>query len=207
MNIFELFKTISQEKKDRQPVTYLVAGLGNPGTKYQNTRHNAGFQALETLGSKYGSTVDRLRFHALVGECTIGTCRILLMKPQTFMNASGEAIQEAANWYKIAPDHIIILCDDITLDVGRLRVRRKGSHGGHNGLKSIIQQLGTDEFPRIRIGVGIPPKDYDIVDWVLGQFDTEDRKTMADSTTKAAEAVVELLLHGVEAAANQFNGK
>jgi len=210
MSIFDIFKKLDAEKeaKAAAPVSYLIVGLGNYGTKYDNTRHNAGFMALDHLAEKYGAKVDRLRFKALTGECMIGTTKVLLMKPQTYMNLSGEAVQEAAAWYKLDAEHVIVLCDDITLDVGRLRVRKKGSHGGHNGLRNIIQMLSADAFPRIRIGVGIPPHpDYDIIDWVLGKFNEEDTKTIKESTKRAADAVVELLTNGVESAMNQYNGK
>jgi len=210
MSIFDIFKKLDAEKeaKAAAPVSYLIVGLGNYGTKYDNTRHNAGFMALDHLAEKYGAKVDRLRFKALTGECMIGTTKVLLMKPQTYMNLSGEAVQEAAAWYKLDAEHVIVLCDDITLDVGRLRVRKKGSHGGHNGLRNIIQMLSADAFPRIRIGVGIPPHpDYDIIDWVLGKFNEEDTKTIIESTKRAADAVVELLTNGVESAMNQYNGK
>lgn len=210
MSIFDIFKKLDAEKeaKAATPVSYLIVGLGNYGTKYDNTRHNAGFMALDHLAEKYGAKVDRLRFKALTGECMIGTTKVLLMKPQTYMNLSGEAVQEAAAWYKLDAEHVIVLCDDITLDVGRLRVRKKGSHGGHNGLRNIIQMLSVDTFPRIRIGVGIPPHpDYDIIDWVLGKFNEEDTKIIKESTKRAADAVVELLTNGVESAMNQYNGK
>ena len=210
MSIFDIFKKLDAEKEAKAsvPVTYLIVGLGNHGTKYDNTRHNAGFMALDALAEKFGAKVDRLRFKALTGECTIGTTKVLLMKPQTYMNLSGEAVQEAAAWYKLDAEHVLVLCDDITLDVGRLRIRKKGSHGGHNGLRNIIHMLSTDTFPRVRIGVGIPPHpDYDIIDWVLGKFNEDDTKVIKESAKRAADAVVELLTNGVESAMNQYNGK
>lgn len=210
MSIFDIFKKLEQEKAEKavSPVSYLIVGLGNYGPKYDNTRHNAGFMALDALAEKYSTKVDRFRFKALTGECMIADKRVLLMKPQTYMNLSGEAVSEACAWYKIEPDHVLVLCDDITLDVGRLRVRKKGSHGGHNGLRNIIALLSADTFPRIRIGVGIPPlPDYDIIDWVLGKFNEDESKIIKESTRRAAEAVVEVLTTGTESAANKYNGK
>ncbi len=208
MSIFDIFKKLESERNTKATVSHIIVGLGNYGNKYDNTRHNAGFMAIDCLASAKGTKIDRLRFKALTGECMIGDKRVLLMKPQTYMNLSGEAVKEASAWYKVPTENIFVLCDDITLDVGRLRVRKKGSHGGHNGLKNIIALLGTDEFARVRIGVGIPPHpDYDIIDWVLGKFSDDDMKVMVESTKKAADAAIEILVSGVESAANKFNGK
>ena len=153
---------------------YIIAGLGNPGSKYEMTRHNAGFLAIDLFAIEKEINIKRLKFHSLVGEVKIGEKKCLLMKPQTFMNNSGEAIAEAAKFYKIPPEKIIIISDDVSLDVGTIRIRRKGSAGGHNGLKSIISLLGSEDFPRIKIGVGKKPApEYDLVDWVLGRFPKE----------------------------------
>ena len=169
-NIFDLFKSI-EKKTETRPITHIIAGLGNPGEKYANTRHNAGFIAIDYLAEKLGVRVDRVKFHALVGECELGGKRVLLMKPETFMNSSGVAIGEAAAFYKIPPENVIVLHDEISFDAGVIRIRRKGSAGGHNGLKSIIEHLSSEGFPRIKIGVGQKPSpDYDLVDWVLGKF-------------------------------------
>lgn len=183
-NIFDLFKQI--EKKDRvdggAPIEYIVAGLGNPGGKYEKTRHNAGFTAIDHIAQKCGVRIDRARFDALVGECTISGKRVLLVKPQTFMNLSGKAVGSAAGFYKVSADNIIVLSDDVTLDVGRLRARRKGSAGGHNGLKSINEHLGTELYPRIKIGVGKKPHpEYDLADWVLSELSAGDLKLMSSS--------------------------
>ena len=196
-NIFDLFKQIAKGNSEKQPITWLVVGLGNPGEKYSRTRHNAGFLAMDYLSQTAGNVkLDKLKFHALVGEATIGGARALLMKPQTMMNLSGNAVKAAADFYKIAPDHILILSDDITLVPGRLRLRAKGSAGGHNGLKSIIEQLGSEEFPRLRIGVGEKPHpDYDLVDWVLGEFSKADQEALFSAFGCAAKGV-ELVLSG-----------
>ena len=169
-NIFDLFKQI--EKKDTPAagnLTHLVVGLGNPGDKYTFTRHNTGFMALDFIAEKCGVRVDRARFKSLCADARIGEHRVLLMKPQTFMNLSGEAVREAADFYKIPPENILVLFDDINFDVGVMRIRRNGSDGGHNGIKSIIYQLNSDAFPRVKIGVGKKPSpDYDLADYVLG---------------------------------------
>ena len=175
-NIFDLFKQISKDnEKGFGPVEYIVVGLGNPGMQYSRTRHNAGFMAIDALAKKYGVTIDRAKYKALVAEANVCGKRCLLMKPQTYMNLSGDAVAEAANFYKLTSDRIIVLSDDISLDVGKLRVRRKGSAGGHNGLKSINERIGSEEYPRVKIGVGQKPRpDYDLADWVLSSFtDTE----------------------------------
>ena len=208
-NIFDLFQKIAkQDETTAGPVEYIVAGLGNPGAKYEKTRHNAGFLAMDFLAEKYGARIDRAKFHALVGEATIGGKRVLLMKPQTFMNASGEAIVEAARFYKCPTEKIVVISDDFLLDVGRLRVRRKGSHGGHNGLKSIERMLSTTEYPRIRIGVGQKPHpDYDVIDWVLGSFSAEDLKQIAARYETLAAGLEKILAGDVEGAMQICNGK
>jgi PTH1 family peptidyl-tRNA hydrolase len=173
---------------------YIIAGLGNPGAKYEMTRHNAGFLAIDLLALSYGVEVKRLKHHALVGDVKIGGKRCLLMKPQTMMNNSGEAVGEASSFYKIPPENVIIIYDDISLDVGKTRIRRKGSAGGHNGIKSIIAHLQSQDFPRVKIGVGKKPDaSYDLVDWVLGKFPKEqeaDLKTALENTAKAVELIV-----------------
>ncbi len=193
--------------KNRQgPVEWLVVFLGNPGPKYDNTRHNAGFRAASVLEQKTGQRINRSKFRALVGDFSCGGVRILAMKPQTFMNLSGEAVEEAAHFYKIQPDHILVVCDDVSLPTGTLRLRKKGSAGGHNGLKSIIEELGTDQFPRIKMGVGQKPHpDYDLAAWVLGKFSPEDAKLMDDAAQRAAEAVEMVLEQGFEKAQNRYS--
>lgn len=208
-NIFDLFQRIAkQENGTSGPVEYIVAGLGNPGSRYERTRHNAGFLAMDFLSKKYGARLDRAKFKALVGEATIAGKRVLLMKPQTMMNASGDAIREAARFYKCPTEKIIILSDDFLLDVGRLRVRAKGSHGGHNGLKSIERQLSTTEYPRIRIGVGQKPHpDYDVIDWVLGNFSTEDLELISSRYEILSQGLEKILLGEIDGAMQLCNGK
>ena len=203
-NIFDLFKKIetASAKKTGAP-TYLVVGLGNPGAEYAHTRHNAGFLAVDALAKSMGASLDRARFKALVGEGTLAGARVLLMKPQTYMNLSGDAVREAAAFYRIAPDHVIVIYDDVTLDVGRLRVRGKGSDGGHNGMKSIIAQLGSNEFARVRVGVGKKPHPaYDLADWVLSAFTAAELETLA-ALYATVEKGVSLLIQGDLAAAMQ----
>ena len=172
-NIFDLFKKI-ETKADTTPVSFIVAGLGNPGQQYQKTRHNVGFVAVDYIAAKLGVKIDRAKFHALVAEAKIGDVRVLLMKPETYMNNSGVAIGEAAAFYKIPAERVLVLHDEISFDPGLMRIRRKGSAGGHNGLKSIIAHLASEEFPRVKIGVGQKPSpDYDLADWVLGKFPKE----------------------------------
>ena len=173
-NIFDLFKKI-EKQTDTTPVSFIIAGLGNPGTQYDKTRHNVGFVAVDYIAEKFGVRIDRAKFHALVAEAKIGECRVLLMKPQTYMNNSGVAIGEAAAFYKIPADRVLVLHDEISFDPGIIRIRRKGSAGGHNGLKSIIAHLASEEFPRVKIGVGKKPSpDYDLADWVLGKMPKAD---------------------------------
>ncbi len=208
-NIFDLFKKIEKGGAALTgPVTHLVVGLGNPGKEYELTRHNAGFLAIDRIAEGLGTRVDRARFRALVGEATLAGCHVLLMKPQTFMNLSGEAVREAAAFYKIPPENVIVICDDVSFDVGRLRVRAKGSDGGHNGLKSIIYQLQSDAFPRVRVGVGVKPHpEYDLADWVLGAFPKEDAEALGTALDKV-RAGVELMVRGdVPAAMQLCNGK
>ena len=198
MSIFDVFAKLESQRAEKESSTkieFIIAGLGNPGKQYENTRHNAGFLAVDTLLEKYGARLDKAKFHALVGEAVIGGKRVLIMKPETFMNSSGEAIGEAARFYKIPPENVIVISDDITLPVGKMRIRRKGSHGGHNGLKSIEAHLSSSAYPRIKIGVGEKPHpDYDLVDWVLGKFskeDLENLKKVRDNTAVALSFLVE----------------
>ena len=188
-------------------VSWLVVFLGNPGLKYEGTRHNAGFMTADALAKRKNVAINRTRFHALTASCEIGEEKVLLMKPQTFMNLSGEAAAEAARFYKIPPQHVLVVSDEVSLPIGRLRVRSKGSAGGHNGLKSIIACLGSEEFPRIRLGVGAPPHpDYDMADWVLSTFKNQDAEDMAAAVARAAEAVECYILNGPEKTMNRYNG-
>ena len=187
-------------------VKWLVVFLGNPGPKYECTRHNAGFMAADALAKDKGISINRSRFKALTATVDMGGESVLLMKPQTYMNLSGEAVIQAVKFYKIAPENVIVVSDEMSLPIGKLRIRTKGSAGGHNGLKNIIAHLGTDSFPRIRIGVGAPPHpDYDVADWVLSVFRNKDAEEMAHAAKRAAEAVECYVLHGPERAMNRFN--
>ena len=207
MGIFDLFKQIeSSNPTPTGPVTHIVVGLGNPGKEYTYNRHNAGFMCMDVICDKYHARVDRAKFKALVGECNIAGKHVLLMKPQTYMNSSGEAIREAADFYNVPADNIIVIFDDISVGVGKLRIRRKGSAGGHNGIKSIIEHLSTNEFPRIKLGVGEKPSpEYDLVNWVLGNIPEDDRKSMSEAYSKAADALGVMLSGNIDAAMNRFN--
>lgn len=212
MSVFDIFAKLEADRTRRQdaagPIEWLVVGLGNPGDKYALTRHNAGFRALDAYCAKTGQKIDRLKFKALTGEGAFGGRRVLFMKPQTFMNLSGEAVLEAAAFYKIPPERIVVLFDDISLDVGRLRVRPKGSAGGQNGIKSIIARLGTDAFPRVKIGVGAKPHpDYDLADWVLSRMTDDEEKVFASALARAAEAAEDIVRNGAAHAAQSFNGQ
>ena len=209
-NIFDIFKKIEQEREDKAqaPITHLVVGLGNPGDKYFYTRHNAGFLAMDYISQKCGAQVNRSKFKALVGEGVIAGKRVLLMKPQTLMNASGNAVIEAANFYKIPVENIIVLSDDVNLDVGRIRVRKSGSDGGQKGLRSIIERMGSDNFPRIRFGVGKKPHpDYDMAAWVLGNFSEDDKKSLFDCFAVSYEGLERLLAGDVDGAMQICNSK
>ena len=190
------------------PCEYLVVGLGNPGSQYEATRHNVGFRAVDALAKEAGIKIDRAKFQALTAQATVGGVRVLLMKPQTYMNLSGVAVKQAADFYKVPPERVLVLFDDIDLDVGRLRIRRNGSAGGHNGIKSIISSLGSQEFPRIKIGVGAKPHpDYDLADWVLSRFTLAEQKLLDPAIEHAAEAVPVIFTQGIERASSQFNRK
>ena len=187
-------------------VKWLVVFLGNPGLKYEGTRHNAGFMTADALARAKGVSINRSRFKALTATVDIGGESVMLMKPQTYMNLSGEAVIQAVRFYKIKPENVIVVSDEMSLPIGKLRIRTKGSAGGHNGLKNIIAHLGTDAFPRIRLGVGAPPHpEYDVADWVLSAFRGRDAEDMAEAAKRAAEAVECYVLHGPERAMNRCN--
>lgn len=186
---------------------FVIAGLGNPGRKYENTRHNVGFCVIDRLADKYGISVNEKMFQALVGRGVIEGEKVLLVKPQTFMNLSGESIQPILGYYKVDPEDFVVVYDDISLETGNIRVRGKGSAGGHNGIKNIIARLGTQEFPRVRIGTGEKPSQMDLADYVLGHFTSEEQKLMAEAYEAGASACVTLMQEGVETAMNHFNGK
>lgn len=185
---------------------WIVAFLGNPGLKYNGTRHNAGFMAADAMEKKLGVRINKMRFKALTQTVDIGSHKVLLMKPQTYMNLSGDAIAQAAKFYKVPPERVIVVSDETALPIGKLRIRRGGSAGGHNGLKSIIARLGTDQFPRIRLGIGAPPHpDYDMADWVLAAFKGQDAADMEAVAEKAACAVACYITEGADKAMNKFN--
>ena len=205
-DIFDLFKKIGG-KKPVGSVTHLVVGLGNPGKDYAFTRHNTGFLAIDYLSDRLGVQVGKARFSALIGDAEIEGRHVLLMKPQTYMNASGAAVRQAADYYHITPENILILCDDVNLAMGRMRVRAGGSDGGHNGLKSIIGELGTDAFLRLRIGVGEKPHpDYDLADWVLSAFSAAEQKVLFDEFATVEAGVRKILAGDLFAAMQLCNG-
>ena len=186
-------------------VDWLIVGLGNPGQKYEHTRHNMGFLTLDLLAEQEKVKIDRIKFKGLTAQATVGGARCLLLKPQTYMNLSGEAVREAAQFYKIPADHVLVIYDDISLPVGKLRVRPTGSAGGHNGIKNIIAHLGTQDFPRVKIGVGAPGADGDMVDWVIGAPSQAERKVLVESFEKAIQAAACIIEHGCQKAMNKFN--
>lgn len=185
---------------------YMLVGLGNPGTKYENTRHNAGFICLDVVAEKYGVKINKLKFKSLMGEGRIEGKRCLFLKPQTFMNLSGEAVRDAASFYKIPPEKIIVIFDDISLDPGKLRIRRKGSDGGHNGMKNIIYHLNSNEFPRIKVGVGAKPNpEYDLADWVLSRFSQSEAKEMKKAAENVVGAVEIMVTGDIDKAMSRYN--
>jgi len=206
-DIFSLFKQIEKEKVPPKPITHLIVGLGNPGDKYTYTRHNCGFLCMDYISQKLNTKIDKLKFKALVGEATVGDTRVLLMKPQTFMNNSGEAVSEAAAFYKIAPENIIVIFDDISFPAGRMRIRRKGSDGGHNGIKSIIYHLSSDNFPRIKVGVGTPTQGYDLIDWVLGKIPENEREDLYSCIEKVYEALPLMVKGDIDLAMGTYNSR
>lgn len=187
---------------------FIIAGLGNPTLRYEGTRHNVGFEVIDTLADKYNIAVETRKSKALIGKGIIAGQKVILVKPQTYMNLSGESIGALADYYKIDEEkELLVIYDDVSLDVGQLRIRRKGSAGGHNGIKNIIAHLGTDVFPRIKVGVGEKPKGYDLADYVLGHFSGEDREIMRESYRKAADAVEMILEGDLSGAMNTYNKK
>lgn len=188
------------------PIEFLIAGLGNPGKQYENTRHNAGYMAVDTIAEKNHGEIKRVRHKGLTGECRLGGKRVLLLKPSTFMNLSGQSVLEAMRFYKLPPEQVLILFDDINLAPGKLRIRRKGSDGGHNGMKNIIYLSGSDQFPRIKIGVGQKPRpDYDLADWVLSRFTPQETADLSPALQTAA-AAAELIVKGeIDRAMNLYN--
>ena len=191
----------------KQSETWLIVGLGNPGREYDNTRHNAGFRALDILSDKLGCKVDKAKFQGLYGQVNYKGKKLLLLKPQTFMNLSGRSVLQLSAFFHVPPQNIIILFDDISLEPGRLRLRKDGSAGGHNGIKSIIQELGSQDFPRVKIGVGAKPHpDYDLAAWVLSAFSAQEEKALAPALERAADAALAIVELGVPEASNRYGG-
>ena len=186
-------------------VDWLIVGLGNPGQKYEHTRHNMGFLTVELLAEKAGVKLNKVKFKSACNIMRFAGCKCLVMKPQTYMNLSGEAVREAVQFYKIPADHVLVIYDDISLPVGKLRVRPTGSAGGHNGIKNIIAHLGTQDFPRVKIGVGAPGADGDMVDWVIGAPSQAERKVLMESFEKAIQAAECIIEQGCQQAMNKFN--
>ena len=187
--------------------TWLIVGLGNPGREYETTRHNAGFRALDILANKLGCKVDKLKYQGLYGQVSYKGMKLLLLKPQTYMNLSGRSVLQLSAFFRVPPKNIIVMFDDISLDPGRLRVRADGSAGGHNGIKSMIQELGSQDFPRVKIGVGAKPHpDFDLADWVLSHFTAQEEKALQPALERAADAALAIIDHGIYEAANRFNG-
>lgn len=201
-----LFSRKSSSDTASGSIEYIIVGLGNPGSKYENTRHNAGFITLDVIAEKNDIKVDRLKFKSLCGTGEVGGKRVLLMKPSTFMNLSGQAVTEAMSFYKIPPERTIVIFDDISLDPGKLRIRRKGSDGGHNGIKNIIYLSGSDRFPRIKVGVGAKPNPkWDLADWVLSRFTEDEMKALLEAAEKGAQATEYIVNDQTDKAMNLFN--
>lgn len=208
MSVFDIFKQLEQKRgpEPSGPVEYIIVGLGNPGTDYEGTRHNIGFMVIDALCEKYKLECKKLKFKSLTCDAMIAGKRCLIMKPTTFMNNSGEAVTEAMAFYKIPPERTIIVYDDISLEPGRLRIRRKGSDGGHNGIKSIIYLSGHDTFPRIKMGVGAKPHpDYSLADWVLGRFKKEDAEVLEKSFDNAVSCLELMVQEKTTEAMNKYN--
>jgi PTH1 family peptidyl-tRNA hydrolase len=203
-DIFDLFAKIAP--KPQGPITHLAVGLGNPGATYEGTRHNAGFVAVDRMAERAGVRIDRAKFDALVAEGMLGEARVLFMKPQTFMNLSGKAVKAAADFYKIPPERILVLVDDISFAPGNLRIRRSGSAGGHNGLKSIEGCLSSKDYPRFKLGVGQKPTpEYDLADWVLGKMGKEDRLRLDEAAERASSAAALWVKGAEEEAMSKFS--
>ena len=186
---------------------WLIVGLGNPGREYEKTRHNCGFRAVDLLAENLGCKIDKLKFQGLYAQANYNGTKVFLLKPQTYMNLSGRSVLQLSAYFNIPPQRIIVMFDDISLEPGRLRIRPNGSAGGHNGIKSIIQEVGSQEFPRVKIGVGAKPNpNYDLADWVLSTFSANEEKALAVSLDNAAKAALAIIDHGVPEAANRFNG-
>lgn len=205
MSIWDIFKKIENENKSVKP-QYIIAGLGNPGLTYENTRHNAGFMTIDKLLENTPHSGFKMKFKSKCATATIGGKSCLILKPETFMNNSGEAIEAAINFYKIPIENVIVAFDDISLDVGKLRIRRKGSHGGHNGIKSIVELCGSENFPRVKIGVGKKPRpDYDLAKWVLSKFSKAEQENLNSALKAAADSIALIVSGKIDEAMNKFN--
>lgn len=207
MSIFDVFDRISANSQNaRGKIEYVIAGLGNLGLEYENTRHNAGFIVLDMLAKQCGEEINRMQFKGRTADVMLGDKRCLLLKPTTYMNNSGESIVQALEFYKLDVSSLIVVCDDISLDVGRLRIRRKGSHGGHNGLRSICELTGSDSYERIKMGVGKKPHpDYDLAKWVLGKFGKEDMEKLNTAAENACECIKLMVQGKTDQAMNKYN--
>jgi len=192
--------------KEKEPISWIAVFLGNPGLRYEYTRHNAGFMAADIIAKEMGIKINRVKFNALTAIVTLGGQQVLILKPQTYMNLSGGSVKQAMKFYKLPIERVVVISDEVSLPAGKLRVRRNGSAGGHNGLKDIIAKCGSINFPRIRIGVGAPPhEEYDMADWVLSKLSTEERQLLSDTALKAAAALELIMMSGVEDAMAKFN--
>jgi PTH1 family peptidyl-tRNA hydrolase len=207
MDIFKIFEQLKKHDEKTIPgkISFIIAGLGNPGMEYINTRHNAGFIAADKLVKEAQGSFDKLRFKANTADIKIEGTRVLVIKPVTFMNCSGESVAEAMNYYKIKPEQVLILCDEIYLDPGDIRIRRKGSHGGHNGLKSIFEDSGSDNFPRIKIGVGKKPEKYELADWVLSKFTDTEKAAMEKAYENSVNAAKLIVSGDIDKAMNKYS--
>ncbi len=195
-----------KKTKPTGPIDFIIVGLGNPGKKYEGTRHNTGFAAIEALAASAGVRINRVKFKSLCGEMTVDGKKLLLLMPQTFMNNSGEAVREALSFYKLPPENCVVICDDVTLDVGTIRIRRKGSDGGQRGMRSIITQCGSEQFPRIKIGVGQKPHpEYDLAAWVLSRFTKEEAPAIVKAAKEAADAALLIVGGQIDKAMNDFS--
>ena len=193
-------------RRNFTPVSWIAVFLGNPGLRYENSRHNAGFITADIIAKEVGIKVNRVKFHALSAVVKLGGEQVLILKPQTYMNLSGNAVRQAMRYYKVPLENVVVVSDDVSLPAGKLRIRRRGSAGGHNGLRDIIAKCGSEDFPRIRIGVGTPPhEEYDMADWVLSKLSIEERKLISDTALKAAAALEMIIMRGVEDAMAEFN--
>ena len=193
-------------RRNFAPVSWIAVFLGNPGLRYENTRHNAGFICADLIAKEVDAKINRARFSALTATIKLGGQQVLLLKPQTYMNLSGNSVKQAMRYYKLPLDNVIVISDDVSLPAGKLRVRRRGSAGGHNGLKSIIDKCGGENFLRVRIGVGAPPhEDYDMADWVLSKMNVEEKKGISETALKAAAALEKIIMQGIEEAMAEYN--